>query len=173
VVLVSVFGWSLWLLWTGCWVVGWSHCPGFGQDRVNFHQNPGRGTARWADLTPTWPNRARYSILCAVTLGSGGGAARRELTRGLGARGAGPVQESSSVARVVRVMFSPYLYRYCSCPLLFAVLLNCPYPDPPVSASFFLFSSTPWWGEGRPHGAFVASGSWNQNSNWRPGVGPG
>jgi len=21
-------------------------CPGFGQDRVNFHQNPGRGTAR-------------------------------------------------------------------------------------------------------------------------------
>ena len=24
-------------------------CPGFGQDRVNFHQNPGRGTAVRAD----------------------------------------------------------------------------------------------------------------------------
>jgi len=45
-------------------------CPGFGQDRVNFHQNPGRGTARWAD--PTWPNRAGYSIPCAIMLGSGG-----------------------------------------------------------------------------------------------------
>jgi len=44
-------------------------CPGFGQDRVNFHQiqegNPGRDT--------TWPNRAGYSIPCAVMLGSGGG----------------------------------------------------------------------------------------------------
>jgi len=48
-------------------------CPGFGQDRVNFHQNPGRGTAVWADPTPTWRNRAGYSIPCAVMLGSGGG----------------------------------------------------------------------------------------------------
>ena len=39
---------------------------------------------------------------------------------------------------------------------LFAVLFNCPYPDPPVSASFFPFSSAPQWGEGRPRGAFVA-----------------
>ena len=42
---------------------------------------------------------------------------------------------------------------------LFAVLLNCPYPDPPVSACFFPFSSTPRWGEGRPRGAFVAGRS--------------
>ena len=42
---------------------------------------------------------------------------------------------------------------------LFAVLLNCPYPDPPVSACFFPFSSTPWRGEGRPRGSFVASHS--------------
>ena len=42
----------------------------FGQDRVNFHQNPGRGTAGWSD--PTWPNRAGYSIPCAIMLGSGG-----------------------------------------------------------------------------------------------------
>jgi len=32
---------------------------------------------------------------------------------------------------------------------LFAVLLNCPYPDPQVSACFFPFSSAPQWGEGR------------------------
>jgi len=48
-------------------------CPGFGQDKVNFHQNPGRGTAGWADPTPTWPDRAGYSIPCAVMLVSGGG----------------------------------------------------------------------------------------------------
>ena len=40
---------------------------------------------------------------------------------------------------------------------LFAVLLNCPYPDPPISACFFSFSSAPWRGEGWPRGAFVAS----------------
>jgi len=39
---------------------------------------------------------------------------------------------------------------------LFAVLLNCPYPDPPVSACFFPFSSAPHRGEGSPHGAFVS-----------------
>jgi len=50
-----------------------AQCPGFGQDRVNFHQNPGRGTAGWADPTPTWPNRAGYSIPRAVMLGSGEG----------------------------------------------------------------------------------------------------
>jgi len=48
-----------------------SSCPGFGPDRVNFHQNPGRDTARRAD--PTWPNRVGYSIPWAVMLGSGGG----------------------------------------------------------------------------------------------------
>jgi len=42
---------------------------------------------------------------------------------------------------------------------LFAVLLNCPYPDPPVSACFFPFSSAPQQGEGRPRGAFVAGRS--------------
>jgi len=42
---------------------------------------------------------------------------------------------------------------------LFAVLLNCPYPDPPVSACFFPFSSAPRWGEGWLRGAFVAGRS--------------
>ena len=31
-------------------------CPGFGQDRVNFHQNPGRGTAGTG-----WPHLAKQS----------------------------------------------------------------------------------------------------------------
>jgi len=42
---------------------------------------------------------------------------------------------------------------------LFAVLLNCPYPDPSVSACFFPFSSAPRRGEGWPRGAFVAGHS--------------
>jgi len=42
---------------------------------------------------------------------------------------------------------------------LFAVLLNCPYPDPPVFAFFFPFSSTPQWGEGQPRGPFVVGHS--------------
>ena len=57
--------------------LGMSGCPGFGQDSVNFPQNPGRGTARWSGPTPTWPNRAGYSVPRAVMLGSseGGSAA--------------------------------------------------------------------------------------------------
>jgi len=35
---------------------------------------------------------------------------------------------------------------------LFAVLLNCPYPDPPVFACFFLLSSAPQQGEGQQSG---------------------
>jgi len=63
-------------------------CPRFSQDRVNFHWNPGRETARRAD--PTWPNRAGYSIPCAVTLGAGGGGAGQpELTCGSGVRSSG------------------------------------------------------------------------------------
>ena len=53
-----------------------SNCPGFDQDKVNFHWNPRRDTAGQAD--PTWPNRAGYSIPCAIMLGSGVG----ELGRG-------------------------------------------------------------------------------------------
>jgi len=39
---------------------------------------------------------------------------------------------------------------------LFAVLLNCPYPEPPVSACFFPFSSPPQRGEGWLRDEFVA-----------------
>jgi len=92
-----------------------------------------------------------------------GGAALLELSRGSGAHGAGPVRENGSLGCGVCVVFSPDLYRCCSCSLLFTVLLNCPYPDPPVSASFFPFSSAPRQGEGRPRSAFVAGSSQNQN----------
>jgi len=98
---------------TECYLI---QCPGFGQDRVNFHQNPGRGTARWAD--PTWPNRVGYSIPCAVMLGSGGEElGGRELTRSSGGHSDGLVRENGSVGHAVCVMFSPYLYRCCSCSL--------------------------------------------------------
>jgi len=93
--------------------------PGFGQDRVNFHQNPGRGTAGWAD--PTWPNRARYSIPCAITLGSGGGggAAGIHSWFGRAQRRCGPRER---VCLWVYFVFSPYLYRCCYCSLF---LLFC------------------------------------------------
>ena len=47
------------------------YCPGFGQDRVNFHKTPGGDTAKQAD--PNWPNKTGYLIPCAIMLGSGWG----------------------------------------------------------------------------------------------------
>jgi len=94
-------------------------------------------------------------------LGSGGeGSAAGTLSRVSGACGAGAVRERGSVF----VEFSPYLYRSCSCFLLFAVLLNCTYPEPPVSACLFSFSFARRRGEGRPRGAFVAGGRRNKNT---------
>ena len=90
-------------------------CPGFDQDRVNFHRNPGRSTARKAD--PTWPNRAGYSIPCAVMLGSGEGELGGGTHSRLGSAGTSPVWENGSVGRAVCVVFSPYLYRCCCCSL--------------------------------------------------------
>jgi len=140
-----------------CRVLHLGRCPGFSQDRVNFHQNPGRGTARWAD--PTGPNRAGYSIPCAVMLGYGWG----ELGGGnsLTAREsvAAAVGESGSLCSAgLFCVFSFSVSLLLLFPL-FAVLLNCPYPDPPVSACFFLFSSALQRGDGQPRGAFVASRS--------------
>ena len=138
-------------------------CPGFGQNRVNFHRTPGTGTAGGWGLTP--PGQTEPGIPYHVTSRWvpvwGGGVAGRHSRLGRAQRRSGFGR--AAVVRFV-VVFSPYLYRCCSCFPLFAVLLNCPYPDPPVSASFFSFSSTCWWGEGRPRGAFVAGGSQNQDS---------
>ena len=82
-----------------------------------------------------------------------------ELARGLVGRGAGPVQESGCLGRAIRCcVFSLSVSLLFLFPL-FAALLNCPYPDPPVSACLFLFFSAPWPGEGQPRGAFVAGRS--------------
>jgi len=118
-------------------------CPGFGQDRVNFHQNPGRGTAGWAV-----PKRTGYSIPHAVMLGSGGG--ERDGGNSLVAREhgsqSGPGEWLCGLCGLFCVfplsVWSLFLFP------LFAVLLNCPYPDPPVSACSFPFSSAPGGGRG-------------------------
>jgi len=54
-------------------------CPGFSQDRVNFHQKSGGDPARWTD--PTWPNGTGYSIPCAIMLGSGWEGAGQQAVR--------------------------------------------------------------------------------------------
>jgi len=128
--------------------------PGFGQDRVNFHQEPGGNTAGRAG--PTWPNREEYFVSCAVMLGSGWG----ELgdAKALAARERVAVVGSESGSLHSAVLFCVFSLSVLLLLLfpLFAVLLNCPYPDPQVSACFFPFSSSPQWGEGRPCGPFVA-----------------
>jgi len=89
-----------------------------------------------------WPNRAGYSIPCAVMLGSGVGelgSGKAVTARERTAAG----DESSSVrSAVLFCVFSLSVSLLLLFPL-FAVLLNCPHPNPPVSASFFPFSSAP------------------------------
>ena len=143
-----------------------AQCPGFGKDRVNFHRTPGRGTAGGWGLTP--PGRTELGVPYPVTSRwvPVGGARRREGTRGLGGRSAGPVSgERLSGLHCSLLCF--LLICIVGVPVfpLFAVLLNCPYPDPPVSACFFPFSSAPRRGEGRLRGAFVASCSQNKNTH--------
>jgi len=77
--------------------------------------------------------------------------------------GAAPVRFRESGCCTVRLCFLLICIVVVAVFPLFAVLLNCPYPDPPVSASFFPFSSARQRGEGRPRGAFVAGSSRNQN----------
>jgi len=74
-------------------------------------------------------------------------------------RTAAAVRESGSVVRSVLFCVFPFSVSMLFLFPLFAVLLNCPYPDPSVSACFFPFSSAAWRGEGRPRGAFVAGRS--------------
>ena len=124
-------------------------CPGFGQDRVNFHQEPG-------GLPP--PGQTEQGIPYHAGFRWGGaGWWEVTLTCGSGARsssGRGErLSELCSLCCVFPLPVSLLLFP------LFAVLLNCPYPDPPVSACFFPFSSAPQRGEGRLCGAFVASRS--------------
>jgi len=73
-----------------------------------------------------------YHVLsCWVPVG---GAAWRELSRGLGIGGGGHGGQLSGLCSLCCVfsLSVSLLFLYP----LFAVLLNCPYPDPPVSFSF-------------------------------------
>ena len=85
----------------------------------------------------------------------GGAAGWRELTHSSGARGAGPGERLSGLCGLCCVFSLSVSLLFP----LFAVLLNCPYPDPPVSACSFPFFSAPRWGEGRLRGTFVAGHS--------------
>ena len=75
-------------------------CPGFGQDWVNFHQNPGRDTAVWANPLAS----------------GGGGAGQQELTRGSGPRGGG---------RWERLSLRSVLF--CVIPLICIILVTVPF----------------------------------------------
>ena len=108
-------------------------CPGFGQDRVNFHQNPGRGTARWADPTPTWPEPdiPYHMPSCWVPMGRGGSGTAGTLSWLRRAQqSCGPGERLSGLCGLCCV-FCLSVSSLLLFPL-FAVLLNCPYPDPPV-----------------------------------------
>jgi len=146
-------------------------CPGFGQDRVNLHWNPGRDTAGWAD--PTWPNRAGYSIPCAGHAGFWLGAAgQRELTRGSGARSGGGSGERLCCA----VCFVLCILLICI--VVVAVPFVCCSLKLPLSrpTSFCLFLSillAPWRGEGQLRGAFVDGCSQTTTLNLAPKRGAG
>jgi len=122
-----------------------SRCPGFGQDRINFHQNPGRDTAGRAD--PTWPNRAGYSIPCAIMLGSGGGerGGGNSLSR-LGSTGGGGGGRLSGLCSLCCV-FSLSVSLLFLFPL-FAVLLTALIPTHQFLPVSFHFPPHPGGGRG-------------------------
>ena len=131
----------------------WSNCPGFGQDRVNFHQNPGRGTAgRLTTPRQTEPGIPYHVPSCWVPVG-GSWVVGTHLRLGSSRR-----RSWRTALWVVRCVLCFPLICIVVVPvsLCLLFLLNCPYPDPPVSACFFPFSSTPRRWEGWPHVAFVA-----------------
>ena len=144
-------------------------CPGFGQDRVNSPRTPGRDTA--GGLTP--PGQTEQGIPYHVPSGwvPAGGSWAVETHSRLGSTGAGPVERLCGSCGLCCV-FSLSVSLLSLFPL-FAVLLNCPYPDPPVSACLFPFSSTTQRGEGRPRGTFVACRSQTLTLNLAPKHGAG
>jgi len=141
---------------------------------VNFHQNPGRGTAGWADPSPTWPNRAGYSIPCAVMLGSGGGGgvARQELTHGSGGHSGSSVRESGSVLRALFCGF--VLCNPLFCIVVVPVPLVCCSVKLPLSrpTSFLpvYFHSPPHCGRGRVGrmALFLPAAAETRTLIWRP-----
>ena len=93
---------------------------------------------------------------CCVLVG--GSWAAGNLSRLWNAQRAVVSESCSACSATLCCVFSLSVSLFLLFPL-FAVLLNCPYPHPSVSACFFPFSSTPQQGEGQPCGAFVAGHS--------------
>jgi len=121
-------------------------CPGFGQDRVKFHQKPGGDTAGQAG--PNWPDGTGCSMPCAVMLGSMGGELGRggswswlRSTLGLGQK---------ELLRAFHCLLCLFFLSVLLSLLFtsFAVLLNCPYADPRIF-TFFSFHSAPHPSGGR------------------------
>jgi len=92
-----------------------------------------------------------YHVLSCWVLVGGNGAAGTHSRLRSARRRSGPGEKLSGSCGLCCVFpFSvPLLFLFP----LFAVLLNCPYPNPPVSACFFPFSFALRQGEGRPRGS--------------------
>jgi len=93
------------------------YCPGLGQDRVNFHRTPGRGTAGRADPTP--PGQTEQGIPYHVPSRwvpvGGSGVTGTHSWLGRAERRFGPGERGSVL--LVCSAYSPYLYCCCSCSL--------------------------------------------------------
>jgi len=113
---------------------------------------------------PNWPKKMEYSIPCKVMLG--GGAGRREVKSGSGVRRA---SDSESCSVHFAVCFVYFLLSVLLLLLFasFAVLLNCPYPDPRVLSIFFHSSPHPSGGSGDRATAWSFVASWGQTSTVR------
>jgi len=138
-------------------------CPGFSQDRVNFHRTPGRGSGGRAD--PSWPNRAGCSMPWAITLGSGGGERGGGSSR-LARERTAAVRESGSLGCAVCVVFSPHLYRCCSCSLCLLFCYTARTPTRQFLPLSFRSSLHPGGGRGG-RVALVLRAQPNQNNRTR------
>ena len=105
---------------------GLHHCPGFGQDRVNFHQNPGGD--RLTQPGQTEQGIPHHVLSCWVLAGGSWAAGR---SRGSGARSRSGRWERLCAFCGLCCVFSVSVSLLFLFPM-FAVLLNCPNPDPPV-----------------------------------------
>jgi len=133
--------------------------PWGGQDRVNFHQNPGRGTA--GGLTQPQPGQTEQGIPYHVS---------SCWVPGGGQRGGNSLaaREGSAVVQSERaVLFCGFVL---CIPLFCIVVVTVPsvccsalIPTHQFLPVFFPFFSARWRGEGQPCGAFVAGCSQNQN----------
>ena len=140
------------------WVTSIYSCPGFSQDRVNFSREHSRAG---------WPNLAKQSRVFHTMCHHAG-----FWLGGDGGQEVGCAQEHARSSKrweclcgfcSLCCIFSLSVSLLLLFPF-FAVLLNCPYPDPPVFACFLsILFPTPVGGGAaeQPHGPFIASHSQN------------